>query len=127
MPKNSQLAKMGALLEDCGDRRGVRMDTTDKMRSRIEAAGFTNIHEKNYKVPLGSWPKHPVFKDAGRIGMHTYQAGLEGFSMFLLTQFGDPKWTREEVLAYLVEIRRDLDSRWHIFQNMKRVWAQKPY
>ena len=69
MPANSELAKMGSLLEACGERRGVPMDTTDKMRSRIEAAGFTNIHEKLYKVPLGTWPKHPIYKDAGRIAI----------------------------------------------------------
>lgn len=127
MPADCLLAKMGPLLESCGERRGVPMDTTDKMRSRIESVGFINVQEKNYKVPLGSWPRHPIYKDAGRIGMHTYQSGLEGFSMFLLTQFGDPKWTKEEVEVYLTKIRKDLDSRWHIYQNMKRVWAQKPY
>lgn len=48
------------------------------MRSRIEAAGFTNIQQQDYKMPLGTWPKHPVYRDAGRVNIQMLKNGLEG-------------------------------------------------
>ena len=54
MPADSELAKMGTMLEECSARRGFPMDGTIKMRARIEAAGFTNIHEKYVQFDVHS-------------------------------------------------------------------------
>ena len=43
-------------------RMGKPIDTIDHFKSRIEAAGFINVHKKLYKVPLGGWVKDPVLK-----------------------------------------------------------------
>lgn len=68
----------------------------------MEAAGFINIHGKNYEVPLGTWTKHPIMKYAGRIGMQTYKAGMEGFIIYFATSHGAPEpWTPEQVHVYL--------------------------
>lgn len=57
---------------------GKEMDTIDHFKSRIEAAGFINVHEKYYKAPLGDWPKNPVMKEAGSFGKTPILEGLEG-------------------------------------------------
>lgn len=44
------------MLEVCSaERVGKFMDTIFKTKARVEAAGFTNIHEVWCKVPLGDW------------------------------------------------------------------------
>lgn len=58
----------------------------DQMKERIAKAGFRNVHEVVMKMPYGSWPRHPVYKDVGRCNKIHYLAGLEGWSLWLLTK-----------------------------------------
>lgn len=51
-----------------------------KSRQRMENAGFVNIKEKTYKVPLGEWAKNPLLKEAGRFCRAQLLEGLEGVS-----------------------------------------------
>ena len=60
---------------------GKNIDTVDHFRQRIEASGFTSIHEKRYKIPLGEWAKDPVFKEAGKFHKAQTLAGMEGYAM----------------------------------------------
>ncbi len=43
-------------------------------------------------------------------------------------RFGKPEpWAMEQVQVYLAKLRKEADSRWHIYYKANRVWAQKPY
>ena len=79
MPADSYLAKWGALAQACAVKTGKPLDVYDHFEKRIEEAGFINIHKTEYKAPYGAWPKLPVYKDAGRIGLKTMKGGLEGW------------------------------------------------
>lgn len=62
------------------EKSGKKIDTEETLRSKIEAAGFTNIHEKVYKVPIGEWTKNPLLKEAGKYEKMQILEGLEGVS-----------------------------------------------
>ena len=47
-------------------RMGKPLDTSDKVKWRIEAAELGNVHEKLYKVPLRDWVKDPLLNEVGR-------------------------------------------------------------
>ena len=64
------------------------------MRSSIEAAGFTNIQEQTYKVPLGPWANDPKLKEAGRLFKTQVLELLEGYALLMLTRFGEPSHGR---------------------------------
>lgn len=128
VPPDSELANWGQKFEAFGRIINRPFNVFDTMKDSISAAGFTNIHEKLYKVPLGDWPKHPVYKDAGRLNEETFRAGMEGFAMMLFTSVGDKPWTPEEVHVYLGKLRKELENRnWHQYIRQRRVWAQKPF
>ena len=55
-------------------------ETEAHMRAHIEAAGFTNLHEKLYRCPIGDWAKHPVLKEAGKFNKIQFLQGMEGVS-----------------------------------------------
>lgn len=80
MPADSILASFAGMFGDVCDRAGVPIDIQKTMRGRIEAAGFTNVQEKEYKAPIGGWPKNRVFKDAGTMNMMSWKQGTEGMS-----------------------------------------------
>lgn len=70
----------------CCAKSGKNIDTVETFKPRIEAAGFTNVHEKTYKVPIGEWTKSPLLKEAGRLVKAQLLAGLEGYALFFLTK-----------------------------------------
>lgn len=55
------------------------------MSSKIAQAGFTNLHEKTYKTPLGEWSSDPKLQELGKWNLLQFDVGLEGFSIQLLT------------------------------------------
>lgn len=79
MPADSILASFHKTLGDASDASGRVMFVTDTMRSKIEAAGFINVQERNFKGPIGGWAKHPVYRDSGRHAMVSMKAGFEGW------------------------------------------------
>lgn len=131
LPADSILrdATFGDMLHRAGTKAGRPLDNFDHMKSRIEAAGFTDVQEQLYKIPFGRWPKHQVYKDAGRVNSTVWKQGLEGWCMWLLTTSGAPKpWSVEEVNVWLEKVRKEIDNpSYHCYQKARRVWARKPF
>lgn len=129
LPPDSALAKWGPRFHRMGEKCGRPFDVLHTMRGSIEAAGFTNIQEKLYKVPVGGWAKHPLYKEAGKMNLEQFKVGMEGYAMHMFTNIGDPDpMAPEEVQCYLAQIRGDLEQKsWHPYILNKRVWAQKPF
>lgn len=109
------LADWGNNFIGCGERAGRPLTTQETMRGAIEKAGFIDVHECLYKVPMGPWPKDRVLKEVGLLNYHHWKSGLEGYAMWLLTKFGAPSpWTKEEVEVYLARVRAELkDTKIH--------------
>jgi SAM-dependent methyltransferase len=128
LPADSELAQLGPRGCDCAERAGRSLKIQETMRQRIEAAGFVNVQERLYKCPVGTWPKDKVLKEAGRLNALHWSGGIEGWSMFLLTNFGDPLWSAERVRVHAAQMRLEMqDPRLHVWHWARRVWAQKPY
>ena len=77
MPSDSTFAeeKYRSMFLGCAEKAGKELDTTDHLQRRIEEAGFSNVQVQDYKMPLGNWPKHPVYKDAGRVNLVQMKIG----------------------------------------------------
>jgi len=56
--------------------------TPDLKRMFIEA-GFVDVHEKVYKIPLNGWPRSPNLKMLGEMWQRSMEDGLSGFSYAL--------------------------------------------
>ena len=127
LPSDSLIANYHNIMLGCAEKSGNPCDMYSSMRSRIASAGFINIHERDTKLPIGSWPKHKLYQDAGRCSLIQIKEGLEGWSLWLLTHFGAPKpWTMEEATVYAAKLKVEFEKGWHVYQISKRVWAQKP-
>ncbi|KAJ6121329.1 S-adenosyl-L-methionine-dependent methyltransferase [Penicillium capsulatum] len=125
---DSMAATWGETTFGCAERSGRRIDTMFTMRASIEAAGFVNAQERDYKWPIGGWPKNRELKEAGLYNYQMWSSGIEGWGLWLLTKFGAPEpWPAERVHAYVGKIRSELQNpRVHGYQMARRVWAQKP-
>ncbi|KXG51517.1 uncharacterized protein PGRI_089100 [Penicillium griseofulvum] len=128
LQKDGVLASWGDNFIGCSERAGRSLLTQETMRGAIEKAGFVDVQEKLYKIPLGPWPKDKVLKEAGQLQYAHWVAALEGWAMWLLTKHGAPTpWTQAEVQVYLSKVRAELrNPRTHAYEYARRVWARKP-
>ncbi|KAJ4019421.1 hypothetical protein NW766_003140 [Fusarium irregulare] len=93
-------------------------------KKAMEKAGFVNIQEFDFRNPIGDWPEDPVEKQMGIYTKHGLQTDSEGFVLFMAHTLG---WTREEILAYVGQFRREIGSgKYHGYFAQKVVWGQKP-
>ncbi|CAG8386125.1 unnamed protein product [Penicillium salamii] len=129
LPDDNILRTWGPNLLGCGERAGRPLDTMERMKERFMNAGFVDIHEKDYKWPIGLWAKNQKYKEAGVVNYHHWMSGMEGWSMWLLTKFGAPKpWSHDEVIVYIARLRAELKKpQYHIYERARRVWARKPF
>lgn len=89
------------------------------MRDSIAKAGFVDIREKRYKWPIGPWAKDRTLKEAGRLHLAQWEAGVEGWVMLLLTRWARPVWSAVEVRALLVGVLDECrDSGVHVYQDV---------
>ncbi|KAJ5264690.1 hypothetical protein N7505_007483 [Penicillium chrysogenum] len=65
LKKEHLLSKWGPMFVRLAERAGRSLRTYETMRNAIKKAGFADVYEEKYKIPLGPWPKDPLLKEAG--------------------------------------------------------------
>ena len=67
-------------------------------------AGFEEVTEKVYKLPIGGWSSDPKLKDIGMWNQLYWEYGVEAWSMALMTRvLGVCITTRQQKLRYLIK------------------------
>lgn len=82
-------------------------------------AGFVNITEKIFRMPIGPWAKDKNLKQIGYINLMQILEGLEAFSLRLLCDVEG--WSLDEVTVLLAQVRNELTSR--TFHAQIRMWV----
>lgn len=104
---------------------GVDLLGMAKNAQYLKDAGFVNVEEKIFKIPLGTWPKNKTLKTIGLYLRSVIYDGLQGVSLGPFTR--GLKWTPQEVEVYLIGVRRALmDSSTHAYIPFHVVYGQKP-
>ena len=81
------LDKWGPLAHQCGEAFGKSFRIAEDSKALMEAAGFTNVTYRTFKWPIGTWAKDPKFKRIGAYNRLGWEDGIEGWAMFLFTNF----------------------------------------
>ncbi|KAL8671906.1 MAG: hypothetical protein Q9168_003617 [Polycauliona sp. 1 TL-2023] len=88
-------------------------------------AGFQDVQEKKYKIPIGPWAKDKHLKTIGAWNLVQIEDGLEGFTLRLFTQVLG--WKSEEVQVLLANVRKDLrNPKIHAQFDFYVAYGQKP-
>ncbi|KAH1508716.1 hypothetical protein KXV70_003640 [Aspergillus fumigatus] len=133
VPKSEDGSTAGTVFEQwgevslqAGDAFGKTLRIIDEAKEMMIAAGFVDVVERRFKVPIGSWAKDPRLKELGLYNRLQWEEGIEGWTMMLLTKFLG--WSREEVDLYLMEMRQALrNPKIHAYQEFAFVWGRKPF
>lgn len=118
-PEDSILFDWGTRLTKAADKANRPLGVMRTFGESIEKAGFVDIKTKDYKWPIGPWPKDKTLKEAGAVNHQHWLIGMEGYSMWLLTKYGDlVPWTKEEVQVYVAQMRKELSNpRIHVYHR----------
>lgn len=96
-----------------------------QLRRWFEAAGFVDVQEKVYKLPINGWPRDPRLKKIGEMWQLNMQNGLQAFSYgFMHRVLGKSK---AEIEVSLVDVRKDIvNPQIHAYNRFYVVWGRKP-
>lgn len=97
----------------------------EKLARQMADEGFSNVSIKQYKMPIGPWPKDKRLKDAGKFGLVAITEGMQGLSSKVFTK--GLGWSVEELEALLMDVRAEfyrpaIHSYWPAFV----ITGQKP-
>ncbi|KAF2997663.1 hypothetical protein E8E13_005667 [Curvularia kusanoi] len=88
-------------------------------------AGFVDVVENVYKVPVNGWPADPRMKEIGRWNFLHCTQGAEGWGLFLLTKVMG--WSVEEAQVFIAKFRNGLkERRVHAYFEVVQFSARKP-
>ncbi|ETN43894.1 uncharacterized protein HMPREF1541_11025 [Cyphellophora europaea CBS 101466] len=107
------------------DQQGRPIAITRSLKGWMEDAGFVDVHEAEYKVPLSPWPKDPRLKEIGRYYLVQSFEAAESFILQLYTKvLGKPM---DETRSFIDKVRAEIaDRNLHIYAPYRFVWGRKP-
>ncbi|KAK0648536.1 S-adenosyl-L-methionine-dependent methyltransferase [Cercophora newfieldiana] len=124
--EDSAMAQFGKFFAEGGKKLGRSMTVLeDGVQWRgIEAAGFTDIHEENFKSPLGAWPKDAKLREMGQFQHLATGRDLSGTLLYMGNLMG---WKPDELQIYAAKLKSEFkNTNIHGYYWQKIVWAQKP-
>jgi hypothetical protein len=62
------------------------MVMANTVKQAYEEAGFVDVHERVFKMPINAWPKDERLKELGRMWERNLLSGLSGFSVLLFNR-----------------------------------------
>ncbi|KAF9871598.1 hypothetical protein CkaCkLH20_11009 [Colletotrichum karsti] len=97
----------------------------DQLASMMRDAGFVNVTERVFHVPIGTWPRNRVLKT---VGMYWRTILLDGLQAIALGPFTRGlHWSVEQTELFLVDVRKAYhDNSVLMYMPLKVVYAQKP-
>ncbi|KAF7870316.1 hypothetical protein EAF04_004062 [Stromatinia cepivora] len=104
---------------------GRSMNIASSLKTWYEAAGFVDVQEKIYKLPVNPWSEDKHLQKLGQMSEENWLACLSSFSMALFSRI--LAWKQEQIEVYLVNVRKSIPNRSvHAYHKIYVVWGRKP-
>lgn len=81
---NDVMYEWSQLFIAAGETMGRTFKIARQSRELIQAAGFVDVVEKKYKVPVGRWMEDRRWKEIGTWNLLYLTEGLEGMALYIL-------------------------------------------
>jgi hypothetical protein len=66
IPSGHVFERWSDVFVEAGEKIGRTFRILDLQKDFVTSAGFVNVTEQKYKMPVGPWPKDPALKNVGR-------------------------------------------------------------
>ncbi|KAF3938958.1 hypothetical protein ABW19_dt0202388 [Dactylella cylindrospora] len=109
VPEDNILKEWCTNLIDAADKIGRTCIVAPKIKGYMEDAGFVNIKQEYFKLPIGTWPKDPLEKEIGAFNLVNMLDATEGFTMALYTRVLGK--SVEETTQDIKDIKKNLKNK----------------
>ncbi|KAG6054090.1 hypothetical protein E4U17_004064 [Claviceps sp. LM77 group G4] len=127
VPVDHPVARFWTLVTEGLAALGVDLDISSGgiLAGKMQQAGFMNVTERVFHVPIGTWPKNKLLKTVGLYWRTILLDGLQAIAMGPLTR--GLRWHREQVEMLLMEVRQAYhDNNALMYMPLHVTYAQKP-
>jgi hypothetical protein len=100
------------LFAECGEKMGRTFKAAAQMKQQIIDAGFVDVVEKKWKVPIGGWSSDPKLKRVGLYTLLFLDQSLEGFALYMLKEIMG--WEYAEIQVLVAKMRQALRD-WRLY------------
>ncbi|RMJ24968.1 Methyltransferase [Aspergillus sp. HF37] len=112
------------LLDESSTKFGKRLNVAHEYKQWMIDAGFKNVQQEVYKIPMNPWAKNAKMKELGRFQQVNMLDAIESYSLALFTRVLG--WSPEEVQVFLAGVRRELvDRSLHIYGKLYFTYGQR--
>ncbi|RYP43378.1 hypothetical protein DL770_011683 [Monosporascus sp. CRB-9-2] len=127
MPDDWPFKRLLEDLEECAEQIGRSLRCATVYKQALMNAGFVDVQQITFKIPINNWPKNRKWKELGGMWKGAFEGGgLQAMSMGLLHRVRGLK--REQIELHLVDIRRALaDTSVHAYEKVYVVIGRKPF
>ncbi|KAI4284497.1 MAG: hypothetical protein L6R38_001379 [Xanthoria sp. 2 TBL-2021] len=126
LPENSALTTWCNNQQEAMRKIGMEMKITgDMIKGQMLGAGFVDVEVKEFKIPIGQWPKDPKMRETGAFQLVAMLEGIEGLTMALWTRLLG--WKKDDVEDELVNVKKEMQSqKVHSYWPTFAVYGRKP-
>ncbi|AEO64491.1 uncharacterized protein THITE_2142374 [Thermothielavioides terrestris NRRL 8126] len=124
--EGTALQRWNALLLEGIQKMGRSATEALRCKKYLAKAGFVNLGEKRFAVPMNPWAKGKDQKTVGAMQMVNNLEGIDGITMTVFTR--SLGWSPSDVEELLVDVKRDMkDRNIHAYITLVVAWGQKPF
>jgi hypothetical protein len=102
------LSKWCNLLGEAFTKLGCTSIEFDKVKAIMQEVGFDDVVDKRFKWPTNPWPRDKKYKELGTWNNYNSSNALESLTMASFSRAHG--WSREEIITFLVDVRKDLND-----------------
>ncbi|QGI61413.1 hypothetical protein CEK26_005380 [Fusarium fujikuroi] len=119
------LSKWCILLEEAFTKLGSASIEFDTIKAIMQEVGFIDVFDKRFKWPTNSWPRDKKYKELGTWNNYNSGNALESLTMASFSRAHG--WSREEIITFLIDVRKDLNNpSIHAYNPIYSIYGKKP-
>ncbi|KAK5196120.1 hypothetical protein LTR99_008071 [Exophiala xenobiotica] len=111
-------------MNEASKRFGKELKTAAALKTHMQNAGFVEVHEEIYKVPIGPWAKGKKYKELGSFYRAQFIDAVEPFTLALFTRVLG--YSADEAKIIIARVKKDLvNPKLHMYVHFHFVWGRK--
>jgi SAM-dependent methyltransferase len=112
-------------LDEASSMFGKGMNVAATHKDKLVDAGFVDVHDDVYRIPIGRWAKDPKLKELGMYEAAQVLDSVEPFTLGLFTRV--LKYRNEEAQVLMAGVRSELrNSKLHLYLTYHFTYGRKP-
>ena len=126
IPPNSGYVECGRLYFEMAEKMGAPLDAPRSWAQQMRDAGFTDVEDVVFKLPMGSWPRSKRLRTVGKLEQIMILEG--GFEAYMLRGYTQVLGGRPDDLQIILALaRREIkDPNVHTYVQFHVTFGRKP-